>query len=134
MALAPSHGAGANGVRRVLLVDDDPELRTLLELMLHEDGRFHVVGHASGAAEAVRMAEDLRPDAVVVDLQMPELDGLTALPRLRACLPTARIVVLSDFPDPLTLADTVELGVDGYIDKGRSWCELIPTLAGLCLV
>lgn len=127
MAKAEAHGA-----LRVLLVDDDEEMRDLLEIMLEEDGRFCVVGHAADGRQALRLAERYLPDVVVLDLQMPGMDGLTALPGLRARLPGARIVVLSAFPDPITLADTVELGVDGYIDKGRSWCELIPTLAGLC--
>ena len=124
--------ADARATLRVLLVDDDEELRDLLELMLVEDGRFCVAGHASDGREALRLADRHHPDVVVLDLQMPGMDGLTALPGLRARLPHARIVVLSAFPDPITLADTVELGVDGYLDKSRSWCELIPTLAGLC--
>jgi DNA-binding NarL/FixJ family response regulator len=116
----------------VLLVDDDPDIRNLLEIMLEEDGRFRVAGHASDGAEAVRLAEAELHDVVVLDLQMPGMDGLTALPLLRKCLPDARIVVVSAFPDPLTLADAVSQGVDGYIDKSRTWCELIPTLVGLC--
>lgn len=121
-----------HGLLRVLLVDDDPDMRGLLETMLDEDGRFVVAGHASEGGEALRLAERHRPDVVVLDLQMPGMDGLTALPLLRALLPTARIVVVSAFPDPLTLADAIEQGVDGYIDKSRTWCELIPTLVGLC--
>lgn len=117
---------------RVLLVDDDPDMRGLLELMLAEDGRFSVVGHASDGMEAVRLAERERPDVVLLDLQMPGMDGLTALPLLRQCLPKARIVVMSAFPDPLTLMDAIGRGVDGYIDKSRTWCELLPTLNGLC--
>lgn len=132
MADAASQGTGSQRPFRVLLVDDDPDMRGLLELMLAEDGRFTVVGHASDGMEAVRRAERDRPDVVVLDLQMPGMDGLTALPLLRQRLPEARIVVVSAFPDPLTLMDAVERGVDGYIDKSRTWCELLPTLEGLC--
>ncbi|MGI8685481.1 MAG: response regulator transcription factor [Acidimicrobiales bacterium] len=117
---------------RVLLVDDDPDMRSLLEIMLAKDGRFCVMGHASDGAEAVRLAVSEQPDIVVLDLQMPGMDGLTALPLLRERLPAARIVVVSAFPDPLTLADAMQRGVDGYIDKSRTWCELVPTLEGLC--
>lgn len=124
--------AEVHGALRVLLVDDDEDLRHLLELLLDEDGRFRVIDHASDGRQALRLAELHHPDVVVLDLQMPGMDGLTALPGLRARLPKGRIVVLSAFPDPITLADTMELGVDGYLDKSRSWCELIPTLAGLC--
>ncbi|HEX2701231.1 MAG TPA: response regulator transcription factor [Acidimicrobiales bacterium] len=113
-------------------MDDDPDMRGLLEIMLAEDGRFAVVGHATDGAQALRLAASERPDVVVLDLQMPGMDGLTALPLLRASLPHARIVVVSAFPDPLTLADAIAQGVDGYIDKSRTWCELVPTLVGLC--
>lgn len=132
MADAVPQATEAQDTLRVLLVDDDPDTRGLLDLMLREDGRFGVVAHASDGAEAVRLAERERPDVVILDLQMPGMDGLTALPMLRQRLPEARIVVMSAFPDPLTLADAVAQGVDGYIDKSRSWCELLPTLAGLC--
>ncbi len=126
------HSTETLGLLRVLLVDDDPDMRGLLVLMLAEDGRFAVVGHASDGAEAVRLAVSEQPDVVVLDLQMPGMDGLTALPLLRERLPHARIVVMSAFPDPLTLADAMRRGVDGYIDKSRTWCELVPTLEGLC--
>lgn len=121
-------------VLRVVLADDDADLRGLVEVMLTADGRFQVVGQARDGAEAVRLAESEQPDVVVLDLQMPTMDGLTALPLLRDRLPDARIVVLSTFPDPFTLVDAVTQGADGYIDKSRAWRELIPTLSGLCSV
>ncbi len=117
---------------KVVLADDDPDLRGLVKLMLNADGRFRVVGQAGDGAAAVRLAESEHPDVVVLDLQMPVMDGLTALPLLRERLPNARIVVLSTFPDPFTLVDAVRQGADGYIDKNRAWSELIPTLTGLC--
>lgn len=132
MVNARPKGTASEGALRVLLVDDDPDMRGLVEIMLEEDGRFAVVAHASNGLEAVRLAEQEHPDVVVLDLQMPGMDGLTALPMLRERLPRARIVVVSAFPDPLTLADAIEQGVDGYIDKSRMWCELLTTLAGLC--
>lgn len=130
--LDPATGRSSSGRLGVLLVDDDPDLRGLLEVMLDEDHRFAVVGHAGDGAEALRLAGSERPDIVVLDLHMPGMDGLTALPRLRECLPEARIVVVSAFPDPYTLVDAVQRGADGYLDKSRAWCELIPTLVGLC--
>lgn len=120
------------GALRILLVDDDRDVRALLQLILNEDGRFQVVAQAGDGREALELAAAHRPDVVVLDLQMPGMDGLAALPGLRAALPGARIVVFSAFPDPFTLVDVVQRGADGYIDKSRAWCELIPTLAGLC--
>jgi len=120
--------------RRVLLVDDDVEVRGLLEVVLGGDDRFDVVGQAADGAEALELAESRRPDVVVIDLLMPRMDGFAVLPRLRRALPESRIVVVSAFPDPYTLLDAVRLGADGYIDKSRVWCELVPTLVGLCAV
>lgn len=117
---------------RVLLVDDDPDVSGLFQVMLDQDERFSVVGQAQDGEEALRLADLSQPDVVVLDLYMPGMDGLRALPRLRARLPEARIVVVSAFPDPYTLLEAVERGADGYIDKSRAWCELIPALGSLC--
>lgn len=119
---------------RVLLVDDDLEVRGLLEVLLGGDDRFDVVGQAADGAEALELAGSRRPDVVVIDLLMPRMDGFAALPHLRRALPDSRIVVVSAFPDPYTLLEAVRLGADGYIDKSRVWCELVPTLVGLSAV
>ena len=116
----------------VLLVDDDTDVRNLLEVMLGDDGHFSVVGQARDGADALRLADLTQPRVVVLDLHMPGMDGYAALPRLRAMLPDARIVVVSAFPDPYTLVDAVQRGADGYIDKSRVWSELLPTLRSLC--
>lgn len=117
---------------RVLLVDDDVEVRCLLEVVLDGDGRFDVVGQAGDGVEALKLAREHRPDVVVLDLMMPGMDGFSALPYIRRLLPGAHIVVVSALPDPYTLLDAVQMGADGYIDKSRVWCELVPTLTGLC--
>ena len=66
------------------------------------------------------------------DLQLPGMGGLTALPLIRRRAPATRIVVFSAFPDPYTLVDVLQLGADGYLNKGTTWQELVPTLAALC--
>ena len=116
----------------VLLVDDDTDVRNLMEVMLGDDDHFTVVGHARDGQEALRLADLARPEVVILDLHMPGMDGYAALPRLRAALPDARIVVVSAFPDPYTLVDAVQRGADGYLDKSRAWSELLPTLRSLC--
>ncbi|MGH9178330.1 MAG: response regulator transcription factor [Acidimicrobiales bacterium] len=118
----------------VLLVDDDSDVRGLMEVMLGDNDHFSVVGHARDGAEALRLADLTRAQVIVLDLHMPGMDGYAALPRLRAMLPKARIVVVSAFPDPYTLLDAVQRGADGYIDKSRVWSELLPTLHSLCEV
>jgi CheY-like chemotaxis protein len=79
----------------VLVADDDDEVRRLLRLVLERDGRFEIVGEAVDGAEAVRMAEALQPDAVVLDLMMPGVSGLEALPRIRQAVADATVLMLT---------------------------------------
>ena len=131
--VAAGAAPGADGEPvRVVVVDDDHDVQDLLEFMFEVDGRFQVVGRAGDGAEALSLVEQLRPDAVVLDLQLPGMGGLTALPLIRRRAPATRIVVFSAFPDPYTLVDVLQLGADGYLDKGTTWQELVPTLAALC--
>src|SRR5437588_12716538 len=81
--------------RRVVIAEDDPDIRFLVADVLESDGRFQVVAEASNGAEAVRLAEEHQPDAVVLDLMMPVMDGGTALPKIRQVAPKAAVVVLS---------------------------------------
>ena len=116
----------------VVVADDDEDFRDLIDVMLQVDGRFVPVGLATDGAQAVELVDRLRPDAVILDLQMPGLDGLGAVPAIRAHDPGVGIIVLSAFPDPYTLADVTELGADLYLDKARAFAELLPSLAAVC--
>jgi len=88
---------------RVLLVDDLADIRLVMRLLLEADGRADVVGEASDGAEAVRLAAELRPDAVVLDLRMPGMDGVQALPLIRDASPGTVVVALSALPvSPMT--------------------------------
>jgi len=119
------------GPWRVLVVDDDQDIHPLIEVMFEIEGHFEVVGHAEEGAEALEMAERLRPDAVVLDLSMPAgMDGWEALPRLRTLLPEAKIVVLSNFPELVTLVQVLSAGGDAYLNKASAW-ELVPVLVQL---
>ena len=100
----------------------------LLRMRLERSGLFVVVGDAGDGARGATVAEETQPDVVVLDLQMPGVDGLAAIPTLQEVAPRSRLVVLSAFPDPYTLADVLKLGVDAYLDKAHAWTELIPTL------
>lgn len=120
---------GASGAAsvRVLLVDDEPEVRALLKRALTRSDGLAVVGEASDGAEAVRMAGDLAPDLVVLDLNMPGMGGEEALPLLREQLPGAKIAVVSgDQP-----TGEVREGADLCLMKGGSVRELAENLVRL---
>jgi signal transduction histidine kinase len=104
--------------RRVLLVDDVADLRFLLRVVLENDGAFHVVGEAGDGLTAVELAAQLEPDVILLDLSMPTMDGLEALPRLREAAPTCAIAVLSGFEGSRIGDSTTALGADAYFEKG----------------
>ena len=103
---------------RVLLVDDMADLRFLLRVALETDGAFEVVGEAGDGEAAVELAARTTPDVIVLDLSMPTMDGLEALPRLRQAVPGATIAVLSGFQGTRLAASATELGADAYFEKG----------------
>lgn len=105
---------------RVLLVDDVVEVRHLVRTALRLHSGFEVVGEAGDGSEAVRLAEQLRPDVVVLDLGLPDIAGREVLTRIRERSPESRVVVFSgvDSPDRAWIADHVEGIVmkDGELD------------------
>jgi signal transduction histidine kinase/ActR/RegA family two-component response regulator len=118
---------------RVLIADDTEDIRNLLRLMLQRDGRFSVVGEARDGQEAVAIAKETKPEAIVLDLSMPVMDGLEALPHLRRLLPECRIVVLSGFNASLMAREALTAGADAYIEKGAAFGRLITCLLDLAL-
>jgi signal transduction histidine kinase len=103
---------------RVLLVDDVADLRFLLRVVLETDGSFEVVGEAGDGETAVELCVTTRPDVIILDLSMPTMDGLEALPRLREAAPDATIAVLSGFEGARVASSTSQLGADAYFEKG----------------
>ncbi|MDT9595321.1 hybrid sensor histidine kinase/response regulator [Nocardioides zeae] len=115
-AVAPADVAAPS---RVIVVDDTPDLRNLLRLMLTRGG-FDVVGEAADGRAGIEVARRTRPDVVLLDIAMPVMDGLEALPSLRRSLPEARIIAMSAFGATQMAARAVAAGADGYIQKGTS--------------
>ena len=101
---------------RTLIVDDHPLTREALSSLLGAHG-FDVVGCAADGAEAVSEAARLRPDLVLLDLSMPGLDGLTALPRLREAAPECEVVVLTASGTEENLLAAIRAGAAGYLLK-----------------
>ena len=121
----------ADSQYRVVIADDVEDLRFLLTRALERSGRFSVVGTAANGREAVGEAARLRPDLTLLDLSMPEMDGLEALPRIRTAVPECTVVVLSGFDAERMVETARDRGAAGYLVKGLSPRRLVDELLAL---
>jgi two-component system, NarL family, response regulator LiaR len=109
---------------RVLIVDDHAVVREGLRSFLELQDGMAVVGEAENGADAVAVAEQVRPDVVLMDLVMPRVDGVEAMRRLRERVPAARVIVLTSFLDDDRLLPAVRAGAAGYLLKNAQPQEL----------
>ncbi|MBI3921333.1 MAG: response regulator transcription factor [Armatimonadetes bacterium] len=112
----------------VLLVDDSSAFLRIAERFLNESSEVRVVGVALGGLHALPLARDLQPDAIVVDLQMPDLNGLELIPLLRTALPEARIIALTFHDDSLYRNAALRAGADDFVAKGNMGNDLLPAI------
>jgi DNA-binding NarL/FixJ family response regulator len=110
---------------RVLLVDDQQLVRAGLRMLCESDPGMSVVGEAADGATAVRLAQQLRPDVIVMDLRMPGVDGTVATARILAERPNARILVLTTFDDDDHLYPALAAGACGFLVKDATPAELL---------
>ena len=115
----------------VVVADDAPDLRFLLRLALERTSRFRVVAEAADGAQAVEAALAHRPHLTLLDLSMPVMDGLQALPLIRAGHPDSTIVVLSGFDVERMSGQALAEGADAYLAKGVAPDELVTQLLEL---
>ncbi len=111
-------------VIRVLIVDDHPALREGLRAILATQPDIVVVGEAATGQEALAQATALRPHVVLMDLEMPGLDGVEATRHIRERLPDTRVVVFTAFDGDERVLRAVEAGAQGYLLKGASRAEI----------
>jgi len=102
---------------RILVVDDHTLFRRGLTALLSREPLFNVVGDAADAGEALRRAQELRPDLILLDNHLPGVRGVDALPALREAAPSARILMLTVSEDEQDLADALKAGAAGYLLK-----------------
>ena len=110
---------------RVLLCDDTKDILLLLRLEFGFDPDVEVVGTAENGVEAIELAGRFRPDVVVLDLAMPVMDGLEALPEIKRVSPDSAVIVLSGFDASAMASQAIELGADRYVEKGTSPSEIV---------
>jgi DNA-binding NarL/FixJ family response regulator len=110
---------------RVLLVDDQHLVRAGLRMLCESDADIEVVAEAGNGRDAVRLAGELRPDVVMMDLRMPGMDGTTATARIRAEHPACRVVVVTTFDDDEHLYPALAAGACGFLVKDAAPAELL---------
>ena len=113
---------------RVLLVDDHPVMRDGLQQLLERTGEFEVVGHAGDGEEAERMAKDLVPDVVIMDVLMPRRDGIEACREIMDALPDIRVLILTASTERDAVIEAVAAGADGYLQKFTGTEQLLATV------
>jgi len=114
-----------------LLVDDAEDLRTLLHIKLELSEGFEVVGEAVDGVDAVEQATLLQPDLVLLDVAMPRMDGLEALPLIRDAVPGVHVVVLSGFNEETMAENALAAGAEHYVVKGAPLGDLVELLQSL---
>jgi DNA-binding NarL/FixJ family response regulator len=110
------NGAGTKTIR-LLLVDDSPSVRRGLRMWLAVDPNMEVVGEASDGTEAISLARSLRPDVVLMDVEMPGMDGISATGALRSVLPQSAVVILTHYDDAATRTRAREAGAAAFVAK-----------------
>lgn len=116
----------------VVLIDDADDLRLLVGRLLERDGRFRVVGEAGDGRKGVEVVTAEQPDAVLLDLAMPVMDGMQALPLIREASPDTKVVILTGFEAAQLGDDDVYLNADGFLEKGVAYDHVCATLAKVC--
>ena len=113
---------------RVLLADDHSIMRDGLRVMLEQSGEFEVVGQARDGEEAVRAASELAPDVVVLDVMMPNKDGVEACREIMESLPDTRVVMLTASTEEDAVIEAVAAGATGYLQKVSGMEQLLATV------
>ena len=117
---------------RVLIVDDTESMRELMRAHVGEHG-MQVVGEAVDGLQAVELARAMQPDAIILDVEMPVMDGLQALPGLVAAAPDAKIVVFSSRAEANTEQAALSRGAAGVFFKGQSKsAEVVEFVRSVC--
>ncbi|MFM8323160.1 MAG: response regulator [Chloroflexota bacterium] len=113
---------------RILIVDDHTVVRDGLNALFAAESGMKVVGSAANGAQAVKLVQELQPDVILLDLVMPEMDGVQATREIRKIMPQARILVLTSFAENHMVFSAIKAGAMGYLMKDTSSDELIQAI------
>lgn len=116
----------------VIVIDDDADVRLVMKLAFELDGRFQVIALGDCAEDALSLTAAHHPDVIVLDVRMPDVDGLTVLPELRREAPEAKVMVFSVLDEELMGWQLEAAGADDYLTKGTSPTLIVDRVADLC--
>jgi len=114
------------GSVRLVLVDDHIFIRDVTARALtQESGRYDVVAAVGTGAEAIAACRKLKPDVVILDINLPDKNGIDVLPELRRVAPATRVLLCTGFPTDDRIADLARAGADGFVEKTNTWDEFL---------
>jgi DNA-binding NarL/FixJ family response regulator len=113
---------------RILAVDDHPVFRAGLAALINGEADMSVIGESASGREAIEHYEALRPDIMLLDLQMPDMDGIEVIRAVRACYMSARIIVLTTHSGDVLAQKALTAGAQAYLSKGMIRRELFETI------
>lgn len=116
---------------RVLVVDDQTLFRTGLTSLLSEDERVEVVGQAADGAEAVKMALKFKPDVVLMDIKMPNVDGIEATRQIIEGVPGVKVLILTTFETDSQVIQALKAGASGYVLKDSSAAAIVSSIVAV---
>jgi DNA-binding NarL/FixJ family response regulator len=119
------HKCGKAHSVRIVVVDDHVLIRDLMIRALMEKKRHVVVAAVGTAAEAVRVCRRLKPDVLILDINLPDRNGIDALPDVKRAAPSTRILLCTGFPTDDRLSDLAATGAHGFVEKTNSWDEFL---------
>jgi DNA-binding NarL/FixJ family response regulator len=125
-----SRGGGELARQQVLIVDDSPQVRQELRTLLPLAGDIEIVGEAADGQEAIQMATALDPQVILIDLEMPVLDGYEATRQIKALSPSCRVVALTVHGDEAARHRAIQAGADLFLVKGVSVKALVGAVSG----
>jgi len=118
----------SNHFVRVLLVDDYEPFRRFVCATLQARSELKVIGEASDGLEAVQKAEELHPDLILLDVELPTLNGIEAAHRISRLIPVAKILFVTQYNDVDVVAAALSNGAKGYVWKQSAWADLLPAV------
>jgi DNA-binding NarL/FixJ family response regulator len=121
--------AGELTRRRVLIADDSSQVRQELRTLLPLAGDIEIVGEAADGGEAIRLAQALQPEVILMDLEMPVLDGYEATRQIKACSPSCRVVALTVHGYEAARQKAMQAGADVFLVKGAAVESLVQAIS-----